>query len=129
MSNWVSRSMRMMENCPRVTKARWMSPLITSSSPKQSATAAGMSKQVQSQGRHSHTSTSFMLRISGSTASTTAVGRLCWGTHWVSLPLSSEENTLAPLSLPKRMARLLKTARPQTSTGRATPRKASAVMR
>ena len=36
----------------------------------------GISVSSQSQGRHSHTSTSFMLRTMGSTASTTAVGRL-----------------------------------------------------
>ena len=89
----------------------------------------GISTQPQSQGRHSQTSTSFRLRISGSTASTTAVGRLDWGTHWTWFSLSTEVKLLDPLSLPKSTARLLNTARPQTWTGRDAPTKASAVMR
>ena len=90
----------------------------------------GISQQ-QSQGRHSHTSTSFMLRMMGSTDSTTAVGRLRVGRFCTSRAFSwpREEKTLALPSLPNRMTRLSKTARPLISTGRAAPTKASAVMR
>ena len=92
--------------------------------------AGGISQQ-QSPGRHSHTSTSFILRMMGSTDSTTAVGLLRPGRAWrSSAPLAAwEENTFALPSLPNRMTRLSNTARPVTSTGRAAPTKASAVMR
>ena len=91
----------------------------------------GISVSSQSQGRHSQTATSFILSTMGSTASTTAVGRLVLPMFCSSIPsnATSEENTLAVPSLPKRITRLSKTHRPQTSTGRAAPMNASAVTR
>ena len=101
------------------------------SQPKQAHTQGGSSVSSQSQGRHSHTSTSFMLSTIGSTASTTAVGRLVRPGCWSSSPSGRrpEENTLAAPSLPNRITRLSNTHRPHTSTGRAAPTKASAVTR
>ena len=98
------------------------------SQPKQAHTQGGSSVSSQSQGRHSHTSTSFMLSTMGSTASTTAVGRLARSADSSSPPCrASEVNTLALPSLPNRITRLSNTHKPQTSTGRAAPTKASAV--
>ena len=96
--------------------------------------ASGMSEpSQQSQQSHWHwqESDSFMPRIKGSTDSTTAMGRLffprsCWSRPSIT---ALEENTFAEPSLPNRMARLSKTARPEMATGRVVPTKASAVMR
>ena len=100
---------------------------------KQPVMPAGMSpaSQQQSQEGPSQGSTSLMPRISGSTAFTTAVGRLVRIRFWASSSPQAmlEENTLAEPSLPKRMARLSNTARPLMDTGRAPPTKASAVTR
>ena len=82
--------------------------------------------QVKSQG-----SMSFRLRTMGSTASTTASGRLLRPMPWQS-PASGrkrEVKILALPSLPKRSTRLSKTASPLISAGREPPTKASAVMR
>ena len=82
--------------------------------------------QVKSQG-----SMSFRLRTMGSTASTTAIGRLL---RFIICTSGSptrilEEKILALPSLPKRSTRLSKTASPLISAGREPPTKASAVMR
>ena len=121
-----------MENWPRVTYIRWDSPVKASSSGKAAATAGGTSVHWhwQGQGRQSHTSSSFIPRIRGSTASTTATGAVVLGRRWLSGPHPAwEEKILAFPSLPNRMTRLSNTASPVTSTGRTVPTKASAEMR
>ena len=113
---------------------RRVSPPKTRSSPKAARMQAGTSASCspQSQGRHSHTSTSFRFRMMGSTASTTAAGMLLRMGQMAPSELLAgdwDEKTLAVPSLPKRMARLSKTARPLISAGRGPPTMAAAVMR
>ena len=87
-------------------------------SSKTAAMASGTSARDASlqQGR-SQTLQSFMDRMMGSTASTTAVGRLVSSSMLFcsrSVQVVSEVKTLAAPSLPNRMERLSKTASPVT---------------
>ena len=69
----VSRSKRMIENCPSVQYRRLSLPSITSSSSKQQHMLSGASNGISQQPR-SQRSTSLTFRQMGSTTSTTAMG-------------------------------------------------------
>ena len=93
---------------------------MVSSLAKHWQTQEGISQMSQSQHRFWQQSTSLASRTMGSTASTTAMGRLLRSIICRSRASMRtwEEKILALPSLPKRMTRLSKTHRPSISTGR-----------
>ena len=92
MSSCVSRSSRMIENCPSVTYSFLPQQVSESSSPMASRIFCGMARGSCSDSTELPLSTNFMCRAIGSTDSTTPIGRPF--SHG-SQQQSSEANTFA----------------------------------